>query len=245
VWLNPPPAAGGVMIALALAALDEAEMRDCPAGAMAAALAVADDARRAAGHDPQALLARLGPPAHRGTTHISVIDGDGMACALTITNGEGNGHVVEGCGFMLNNMLGEADVNPDGLEGWPEDVRLSSMMAPTLAGAEDGTLVALGSGGSNRIRSAVFMVLARLLAAGRELAAAIDAPRLHVEADFLDFEPGFAAQEVARLTAMFPRHRAWSAPNLYFGGCHAVARKADGALVAAADKRREGAESVI
>ncbi|HHN67644.1 MAG TPA: gamma-glutamyltransferase, partial [Thermopetrobacter sp.] len=44
VWLNPPPAAGGVMIALALAALDEAGMRDCPAGAMAAALAAADDA---------------------------------------------------------------------------------------------------------------------------------------------------------------------------------------------------------
>ena len=43
-----------------------------------------------------------------GTTHVSVIDGDGNAAALSSTLGSGSG--VFSSGFQLNNMLGELDV---------------------------------------------------------------------------------------------------------------------------------------
>ena len=242
-WLNPPPAASGALIALALELMNDDPA--CPPCAWAGALDGADCARRDCGHDLRALMARLGPPAHRGTTHISTLDEDGRACALTISNGEGNGHVVSGLGFMLNNMLGEADVNPAGARGWPRDTRLSSMMAPTLARAADGTLFALGSGGSNRIRSVIFLMLNRLLAQGMPLAAAIEAPRLHVEAGHLDFEPGFTPGEARALSAAFPDHRAWDEKSLFFGGCHAVRRAQDGTFSACGDARRAGAAEII
>ncbi len=241
-WLNPPPAAGGVMIALAVQALANGpvESEGCQPCAWAQALDMVDQARRKAGHDVLALLEQLHPPAPRGTTHISVVDGTGMACAMTVSNGEGNGQIVPGFGFMPNNMLGEADVNPDGATGWPEGVRLSSMMAPTIAERADGSCLALGAGGSSRIRAVVFLVLQRLLAGREALAAAIAAPRLHVEAGHLDAEPGFADSERQALAALFPDHRFWPEPSLFFGGCHAVERTPDGRLAACGDARRAG-----
>ncbi len=246
VWLNPPPAASGVMIALANRKAEKEEHPDeCRPCIWAAALDHADRLRRDSGHDLDALAARLGPPSSRGTTHISVIDGEGGACALTVSNGEGNGHVVPGLGFMPNNMLGEEDVNPAGRSGWPTGVRLSSMMAPTIARGEDGTLHVLGSGGSNRIRSVIFLVLRRLMALRQTLAEAVEAPRLHVEAGHLDFEPGFLRTEAEALARMFPDHREWKEHSMFFGGCHAVSRRRDGTLEACGDPRRSGSADVM
>ena len=67
------------------------------------------------------------PRAYRGTTHISVIDSDGNAAAASLSNGEGNGFIVGKYGFMLNNMLGEEDLMPEGLGHWRAGTRLSSM----------------------------------------------------------------------------------------------------------------------
>ena len=94
----------------------------------------------------------------RGTTHISVVDEDGNVAAMTLSNGEGSGCLIPGTGIMTNNMLGEEDINPAGIDNWQPDRRLGSMMAPTLVLGE-GYQVALGSGGSNRIRSAIVQVL--------------------------------------------------------------------------------------
>ena len=56
------------------------------------------------------------PVAYRGTTHISVIDPEGNAASASLSNGEGNGTIVGQFGFMLNNMLGEEDLAPGGLD---------------------------------------------------------------------------------------------------------------------------------
>ena len=242
VFLNPPPAASGALIGLAL---DDLDARPPSAPNLARALDAADTARKATGHDLAALIAQFGPPSWRGTTHISVIDGHGNACAITISNGEGNGHVVPGCGFMLNNMLGETDVNPAGLDGWPPDTRLSSMMAPTITRHDNGSLHALGTGGSNRIRSAMFAVIARLLRGNMSLRQAVEAPRLHVEDGFLDFEPGLPEEEAGQLRALFPQHRLWQAPNLFFGGVHGASLAPGGRLDAFGDPRRDGAAEII
>src|SRR5262249_20066293 len=119
--------------------------------------------------------------AHRGTTHVSVIDRDGNAAAASLSNGEGNGSIVGSFGFMLNNMLGEEDLAPDGLGSWRDGVRLSSMMAPTIILQPDGAVIALGTGGSNRIRTAILQVAVNLLDHGMSLEDAVQAPRLHVE----------------------------------------------------------------
>ena len=150
--------------------------------------ALAKELRQAARH----------PAAHRGTTHVSVIDADGTAAAVSLSNGEGNGFIVGKFGFMLNNMLGEEDL-AGALGDWRPGTRLSSMMAPTIILQADGTVTALGTGGSNRIRTAILQVAVNLLDHGMGLDTAVEASRLHVERDGkTSFEPGLPRADRAR-----------------------------------------------
>ncbi len=180
--------------------------------------------------------------ASRGTTHISVIDAAGNAAAGTISNGEGNGLLVDDYGFMLNNMLGEEDLNPGGFHRWRPGTRLSSMMAPTLVRMDDGGLIALGSGGSNRIRTAILQVLLNLLAHGMALEEAVAAPRIHLEkCGTLSLEGELEEGQKSHLIAAHGNNaNVWPERNMFFGGVHAAARWPDGRLEGAGDPRRSG-----
>ena len=180
-----------------------------------------------------------GHPANsRGTTHISVVDGQGNAASLTLSNGEGSGYVLPGTGIMLNNMLGEEDLNPGGFHCWDTGVRVSSMMAPTLA-IDRERVIATGSGGSNRLRTAILQILNNLYCFGMDVREAVDSPRLHVEKDLLSIEPGFPESAVDEVCASYPNHHRWSEKNLFFGGTHTVIRDGRG-FSGAGDPRRDG-----
>jgi gamma-glutamyltranspeptidase/glutathione hydrolase len=200
--------------------------------------------------DPE-LLARYGaevmghPPSNRGTTHISVVDAAGNIAALSISNGEGCGYIVPGSGIMMNNMLGEEDLNPHGFHAWPEGSRMSSMMAPTVALGADGSVAAFGSGGSNRIRTAVLQVLLNTLDFGQSIAEAVAAPRLHFENGVANLEAGFDAALGAALQGPERQVVYWPPHNLFFGGVHAVRRDAQGRLDAAGDPRRGGTAVLV
>jgi len=239
VYLNPLPAASGPLITHSLGGLGGS----WSVAAAARALARTDQARRDAKGDLASLV-----PSHlrqRGTTHISVMDADGRCCSITTSNGEGNGELVGGYGFMLNNILGEEDVNPALTGDWPLDTRLSSMMCPAIVRFDDGATTVLGSGGSNRIRSAIFHVLARHVASGEALESAVTAGRMHIEGGHLDFEDLFDEAEKARLQSEFSDHRCWPERNMFFGGVHAVHQEAGGAMSGIGDPRREGAALLV
>lgn len=238
VSLNPLPAASGVLIAHGLDCL-----ADTKPASTSEALNRTDLARRSANGDLASLLDR--PVRQRGTTHISVVDGARNACAVTVSNGEGNGELVGPYGFMPNNILGEEDVNPHGAEGWPANARLASMMCPAIIETGDGGIVALGSGGSNRIRSAMLQVISRISLDSFDLADAIEAPRMHVENGHLDFEDQFSGDDRRKITGAFPDHRAWPEPNMFFGGVHAVSVSADGQYDGAGDRRRDGIAIIV
>ena len=267
VMTNPPPSCGGMLIAFALDLLTEADPASLGSGSVEAVLQLAEvmaatnkarlearleDGAEAAAQrlfDP-ALLARYKegvyrqPAFSRGTTHISVVDAEGNLAAMTLSNGEGCGTPLTGSGIMLNNMLGEEDLNHGGFHRWPENCRLASMMAPTLATSPDGALFAIGSGGSNRIRTAVLQVLVNLLDHRLPIAAATEAPRLHIEGDIANLEGGCPPKSVHLLQERGYRTVDWPAHNLFFGGVHGVARSAAGDLSAAGDPRRGGAARV-
>ena len=259
VALNPPPAASGALIAFGLgyvqALLDEGRALD--AFALREVMEATNEARAFHGEGVAAQLAggqlaksmretARHPAAYRGTTHISVIDRDGNAAAASLSNGEGNGSIVGKFGFMLNNMLGEEDLASEGLGKWQEGVRFSSMMAPTIIVQPDGTVTALGTGGSNRIRTAILQVAVNLLDHGMSLEAAVGAPRLHVEkGGTLSFEPGLPELAESVFLALEDTAQAWPAPNLFFGGVHAARRFADGGVEGAGDPRRGGVANVI
>ena len=237
VFLNPLPAASGALIGHAFAKLEGHDPLS-----LAKALQEADVARLAANGDLARLAGR--PIRQKGTTHISVADTEGNAVSVTVSNGEGNGSIVPDCGFMLNNILGEEDVNPFKLD-WPLDTRLASMMCPAMIYTDDGGLVVLGSGGSSRIRSAIFLSVVRMTLLKQRLEEAVNAPRLHVEEGHLDFEDLLPEVDAKALKTAFPDHRGWAKRNMFFGGVHTVWRAADGSFDGFGDPRREGAHVIV
>ncbi len=265
-WFNPPPSPGGSLVAFALALLEP--LRAGPDGSAGnrtvqnlAVVSAMDAANRLRARSPDRLfdgggaqdllaesqleawraLARPQDLFSRGTTHLSVADEHGNLAAITTSNGEGCGYVIPGTGVMVNNMLGEEDLNPGGFHRWTPGTRLASMMCPTLARLPNGDEIALGTGGSNRIRSAVLQVLLKLCAQRLPLEAAIDAPRLHLEGERLSVEGGFDASVVSALRSHWPDLHEWPERNLFFGGVNAVTRGPDGRFHGVGDPRRGGA----
>jgi len=178
---------------------------------------------------------------HGSTTHISVVDGDGMAVSLTTSNGEGSGIVVPGTGIHLNNMLGEEDINPMGFHRLPSGETLSSMMAPSILVKDGRPILTLGSGGSNRLRGAILQVLSRHIICDQSLEKAVHAPRLHNEGNLLDAEPDALSDEARhRLLELGWEIRNWEKQGVYFGGVHAICMDEKGHLHGAGDPRRGG-----
>jgi gamma-glutamyltranspeptidase/glutathione hydrolase len=116
------------------------------------------------------------------------------------------------------------------------------MMSPTVV-LRDGELEAgLGSGGSNRIRSAILQTIIRMIAGGMEAQEAVEAPRLHFEAGAVQAEPGIDEEGLDLLAARGYQLVHWQERNLFFGGVHAVARHPEtGELKGGGDPRRGGA----
>ncbi|TVR66776.1 MAG: Gamma-glutamyltranspeptidase [Gemmatimonadales bacterium] len=268
---NPPPSSGGLLVAFGLALLDEDQPPSTPP-ARAARIAATLEAMRLA-RRRENLESEVPVDAHRrvlstdliqryrnvlaayapgrsGTTHISILDRWGNAAALTASNGEGCGRLIPGVGAMLNNMLGEEDLQPAGFGRWPTDTRLTSMMAPSILVGQEGAaldeerLVVLGSGGSNRIRSAILQVAAALVEEGLTAEEAVALPRLHVEGRQLEIEGGFSPEVLETLTAIWSESRAWDGYNLFFGGVHLVERSTRG-WAGAGDPRRDGVARVL
>ncbi len=264
LFTNPPPSSGGILIAFALELLKEIDVSAFGFGSadyLTLLARVMEETNRAriesgfheiAGGEPARLLrpefleayrrAVYGRPrAERGTTQVSVIDAQGNAASLALTNGEGSGYMVPGTGIMLNNMLGEEDINPLGFHRWPPGTRMCSMMAPTLVFGPDERIVATGSGGSNRIRTAILQVLINLLDFRVDVGDSVERPRIHFEDGLLNMEPGFDEKEVAKVLPRFPNHRLWRERNLFFGGTHTAAFESRAsAFRGAGDPRRSG-----
>lgn len=250
---NPSPAFGGALIALSLRLLEAREVAELGFGSPAhLALLVAVmqevDRRRAEGYLSPA---DLGQPeltdslkrvraASGGTTHVSVCDAEGNAASMTTSNGEGSGYFAPGAGIMLNNMMGEDDLHPEGFHLSPPGMRVASMMAPSLLLAGDRVRLALGSGGSKRIRSAMLQVISNGVDFGLDLRAAVEAPRLHWDGERVQVEPGFDEAALTALAARWPLNR-WSVRDVYFGGVHAVAPEGAGA----GDPRRGGHAATV
>jgi gamma-glutamyltranspeptidase/glutathione hydrolase len=162
------------------------------------------------------------------TAHVSATDRSGTACAVTFSSGYGSGMIAAGTGIWLNNCLGEQELNPAGLQAARPGTRLLSNMAPTVARRDDGSTLAIGSPGADRITTAIAQVLAGYLS-GLSLHEAVNRPRVHVH------RPGRPDEMVKRETDL----------TMYYGGVGATLVDADGHLVAAADPRREGAVRLV
>ncbi len=237
ILTNPAPSFGGPIIIDALAQTERLD------GSPRRWAEAAHHLMRATEFNRRAELGPA-PRSQQGTTHISVVDGEGMVASLTTSNGAGSGVWVPGLGLHLNNMLGEEDLNPAGFHAVPPGLRIGSMMSPTVVRRADGTLLAMGTGGSERIRSALFEVLLRTVDLGMSAAESIAAPRFHPTPGLVQVEPGWPTDVVESL-GLDLEVNLWPAAGVFFGGVHAVMRRPDGSVQAVGDPRRRGTTAIV
>jgi gamma-glutamyltranspeptidase/glutathione hydrolase len=247
VLTNPPPSAGGILIARALASLDA----DPAAPDLARIVDVMERTQEERTpefleglDDPEYVerFLRAGGRSLGCTTHVAVLDRDGGACSVTCSNGSCSGVIVPGTGVHLNNMLGEQDLNPLGFHRHPPGRRLPSMMAPTAVLRDGVAELVLGSAGSNRIRSAILQTIIRVVDEGLRAGDAVDAPRVHFEDGVVYAEPGIDTSPIEAAGRPVARFRA---RNLFFGGVQAVVREQGGPFWGGGDPRRGGAAVTV
>jgi gamma-glutamyltranspeptidase / glutathione hydrolase len=248
---NPPPSVGGAVLVHMLALLADSNLDD----PLERLRAIVEAQRAAVGYrleryqDPGAIagafeeaLDNLRNKSMRSpsTTHASAADRDGYACSITASNGYGSGLVVHG--MLLNNTLGEEELNPLGVHRLPPGSRCHSNMSPTIASGPDMT-VALGSPGADRIVSAIVQTFLRIAVDGESLTDAVAAPRAHLDprrdGELLCYELELPGAELGYT----PRH--YDEIHMYFGAVQAASVSSDGRVDAAFDPRRSGGSALV
>jgi len=97
---------------------------------------------------------------------------------------------------------------------------LPTMVSPTIIMKDNLPFILLGSGGSNRIRSAIVQVILNYIVKGMALDEAIISSRIHLEGKTLYCEPGvdFLTDDLQEEITLHP----FEEKNLFFGGVNAV-----------------------
>lgn len=196
-----------------------------------------------------------------GTTHISIVDADGNALAMTSTIESGFGSRLWAAGFLLNNQLTDFALTPTGAGGRPLANRVGpgkrprSSMAPTIVFDEDGEpLLVTGSPGGARIIPYVLQNIVAIIDWNLAPQKAVTLPNVASRGSAIEFEtPATGGPWLETPLVKAERwHRALTASialkpyghDLAFGpmtsGLHVILRRPDGTLEAGVDPRREG-----
>lgn len=245
IFTNPPPSLGGSLIELGLKMSVANNETNCGLNTLVQTMRIINEKRKQ-GLDREIMAKGLDNPVDAlnvlgNTTHISIIDNEGNAVSATTTHGEGSGYCAPSTGIIINNILGEADLMPDGFHNWPCNQRIASMMAPTMVIGKNGVEAALGSGGSNRIRTAIMQVIENLVKHKMSVSEAVAHPRVHLEFGSLEVEPGFTETELKTIELLENETiNTWKNKAMFFGGVHCATVKENGDLDGSGDERREG-----
>lgn len=192
------------------------------------------------------------------TTHFSILDkhGNAVSNTYTLNLSYGNGVVVEGAGFLLNNEMDDfaakAGVpNAFGVVGSDANAiepgkRMLSSMAPTLLVHDNQVELVIGTPGGSTIFTSIFQVINNLYDYDMSLADAVAAPRFHhqlLPQDEISMEP-YAELDVRVQHELRERGynlvtQAWN-----LGDIQAI-KVTNGAVEAVADPRGRGVANVF
>ncbi len=177
-----------------------------------------------------------------GTSHLSIVDGEGNAVSFTTTIENGFGAQMMAGGFLLNNQLTDFSFVP-AIDGKPVANRVEpgkrprSSMAPVMVFDKEGRLIlVVGSPGGARIIAYVARTLIRVLDGGMDIAAAVAAPHVATTGAGAEVERGTDAEALAERLARLGHKVAVRELN---SGLHGIQITQD-TLIGGADPRREG-----
>ncbi|HLA53797.1 MAG TPA: gamma-glutamyltransferase, partial [Flavitalea sp.] len=125
------------------------------------------------------------------TTHLSVMDAEGNAVAVTTTlnNGYGSRTVVGGAGFLMNDEMDDFSSKPGapniyGAVGGEANAivpkkRMLSSMCPTIVLKDGKPFLVLGTPGGTTIPTSVFQTIVDLLDFNLSVSDAVNLPKFH------------------------------------------------------------------
>lgn len=173
---------------------------------------------------------------HLGTTHVSVMDKDGLAVSATSTINELFGGAVYSprTGIILNNELSDFCRRADTLSAGEQP---PSSMAPTIVETKSGGLLVIGGSGGSMITSGVALSIMNRLWMGMNLTEAIAAPIVFVDSENrVNFESRFDETVKKGLVDLKHKVGSW---KYYLNVVNAV-EKENGCIVAVSDRRKKG-----
>ncbi len=186
------------------------------------------------------------------TTHLSIVDAEGNAVAVTTTLNDAYGSrlVVPGAGFILNNEMDDFSAKPGvpnlyGAIGGKANAiapgkRPLSSMTPTIV-LRDGQLsLVVGTPGGTTIPTSVFQVILNVYEFGLPLQEAVHNKRFHHQwlPDVVFHEEGTFSEEVQQQLEAMGHRLQLRGP---IGRVEAIMRQTDGKLRAVADDRGDDA----
>ncbi|XP_003965539.2 glutathione hydrolase 5 proenzyme [Takifugu rubripes] len=179
----------------------------------------------------------VAPPLDRfGTTHVSVVDEDGLAVSATSTINQIFGGAVYSprTGVIMNNELSDFCKRADAISAGEQP---PSSMSPVILESESGGLLVIGGSGGSMITSAVALAIMNRLWLKMSLKDAIAAPIVYVDSENnVKLERGFDQSVVDGLKALRHKVRDWK----YFFNVVNGLEKENGCIEAVSDKRKMG-----
>ncbi|EDP74500.1 gamma-glutamyltransferase family protein [Hydrogenivirga sp. 128-5-R1-1] len=177
------------------------------------------------------------------TTHLSVMDSDGMVVSLTqsIERVYGSKAAAEGLGFLYNNYLMDYDYrkveHPYYLR--PNSIPWASV-APSIVFLGNEPWLVMGSPGSERIFSALTQFLLHTVDFSYSIDRSVSAPRLHASlGGLVSLEEGYRDSEVLEYLKREGYRVDFKEP-FFFGSIHAILKTRRGTFQGVADPRRDG-----
>jgi len=180
----------------------------------------------------------------RSTTHLTVADrfGNVVSYTFTIEQTGGNGIVVPGRGFLLNNELTDFNFTTGTANSPARGKRPRSSMSPTIVFDRGRPAVALGSPGGSTIITTVLQILVNHIDFHQSLPEALWAPRAASRnTASIQYEPGFQPDADA-LTA---RYGHVFSPIAEIGAATGIRFRPDGSQQAVAEATRRGGGSAM
>lgn len=177
-------------------------------------------------------------PSGGETTHISVVDGDGNAVAVTVTNSNTFGSGVAVDGFFLNNSGGnitQAELDRPNAPAWLTRV---TTIAPTLVMNGRSVEMVIGSPGSGRIPLAISQTIWNVLDYDLDPLAAVRMPRIspNVNNTTVELESGIDPPVLESFRGMgyVP-----TPPGFEYARIYMIVRR-NGSWIGVADPRHDG-----
>ena len=187
------------------------------------------------------------------TTNLCVVDGSGMAVAMTTTLNTSFGNATMVGGFLLNNEMDDFTAKPGSpnifglVQGAANKIepgkRMLSSMSPTILEDEHGDLyMVVGGRGGPRIITEVWQTISNVIDFGMPVAEAVAAPRVHHQhlPDEVEIEDEAISSMVEQQLQAMGYTLVWGKPEHIAGAANAIVRTKDG-WAGAADPRGGGA----